>query len=311
MTRLFIVNPDSQTVKTKGSVLGRVEANGDTSIEFLDDFTIMPDIAARALASDVRHVFIEGGDGTAHGVLTAFLALQDQYETLPNFTLLAGGMTNQVARNIGIKSPSAQRVSSLLKNGPRKTHQVPLLRIDTGQASPAFGFLFSTGAIPSATDYCTEQMHGRGVGGTAAVAATILRGVAGSKAARDHMMPSTPLSLRIDREHDQTRIDAPHLGTVVTTLPGLIMKLDPFWGQGSGALRLTYASSDAGHLVRNLAGLWMGRKHISRAKDGIESFNAHALHYDYNGPCVLDGERIVTADGYIDIRPTAPVTFVT
>ncbi len=310
MNRLFIVNPDSQTVKSKGSVLGQVAIGDETSIVFLDDFSFMPDIAARAAKDNVSHIFIEGGDGTTHGVLTAFMSVKDQFETFPNFTLLAGGMTNQVARNIGMKRPTPQKLTTLIESGPGQTYNVPLLQIRAEEAAPIFGFLFSTGAIPSATDYCKKAMHGRGIGGTAAVAATIVRGVAGSKAARDNMMPSTPISLRITGDQEETHIDETHLGTVVTTLPGLIMKLDPFWGKGNGALRLTYARGTASHLARNLAGLWAGRKHISRSKDGIESFNAHALYYTYDGPCVVDGEKVHAEKGLIDIRPTEPVTFL-
>lgn len=309
MKTLFLVNPQSQTVKTKGSVLARVQAADTARLERLTGFGQTDALVLEAAASDCEWVFIEGGDGTAHGVMTAFMQQRDKFKTFPRFTLLPGGMTNQVCRNVGLRKARAPQIEKMIERGPSQIHETPLLQLDIQGAAAQFGFLFSTGGIPTATEYCVTKMYDRGVGGAAAVAATIVRGVAGSEKIRNEMMPPSPIKMHIRGDADDTRIDAEHLASIVTTLPGLMMGLDPFWGGGNGSLRTTYASADTRHMVRNMLGIWAGRNKKDRSKDGLRSFAADRLDYTYSGPVVLDGERITLPEGQVTLRATKPVRF--
>ncbi len=309
MDYLFIVNTQSQSVKTKGSVLSKVNGSGQAHIELLDGFDAMPRIVELARSEGCPWVIIEGGDGTAHGVMTAFLSRKSAFESFPKFTVLPGGMTNQVARNIGLKRNTVKDVEALLNRGPNIVRTLPILALDIQGAQEKFGFLFSTGGIPTATEYCKTKMHGRGIGGAAAVAATILRGVAGSKAARDDMMPATELSLEVKSGARSSRLSGPHLATIVTTLPGVMLNIDPFWGQETGNLRLTYASAGTRHMLRNMLSIWMGNKSKDRSADGFQSFNASELRYTYDGPVVLDGETIDAPQAQIIVRASAPIAF--
>ena len=67
-------------------------------------------------------------------------------------------------------------------------------------------------------------------------------------------MPATDCDLRINDTH----LTGPHLGTVATTLPTITMGLDPFWGTGDGALRLTYVNGQYKGIIRHVAGVWVG-----------------------------------------------------
>ncbi len=310
MDRLFIVNEQSQAVKTKGSVLKGVSPHAATDVISVADFSDIADLVSRAAQSGCKWVFIEGGDGTVHGVMTAFLQQRAAFKTFPQFTLLPGGMTNQVSRNIGLRRAAPAQVEALIKTGDGKRYETPLLELDIKGAPPQFGFLFSTGGIPTATEYCVTKMYDRGVGGAAAVAATILRGVAGSEKIRNDMMPPSPIKLHVSGNQTQTRIDETHLASIVTTLPGLMLGLDPFWGAGSGPLRLTYARADARRLLQNAVTIWMGRKNQNRSKDGFESFTADVLDYVYSGPAVLDGEPVKLPHGELTLRATQPVSFI-
>lgn len=310
MDALFFINPDSQTVKTKGSLLGKVHYDGDVVTEYIRDFKALPDLMLEAARTGCQYICIEGGDGTAHGVMTAFMNARENFKTDPHFILVPGGMTNQVAGNIGVKRKTPAYVGNLLATGSKNTHATRLLQLGIEGAPPQYGFLFSSGGIPAATDYCKEKMHGRGIGGSAAVAATILQGVAGSRASRDKMMPPTPISLGVEAKENSTRLEDDHLASLVTTLPGLMLRLDPFWGKGDAPLRLTFARANARHLLPHMFGILMGRKDKDRSKDGIESYRAETLTYKYDGPVVMDGEKIDLPNGLLTITATPPVNFL-
>lgn len=307
---LFIVNSQSEAVSKRGSLLEPIAAKRSIPCEILGDFSTLPAIVKQAAKAGNDWIIIEGGDGTAQGVLSEFLRQRDSFEDIPQFTLLRGGMTNQVAKNIGLKHHSAKSINDLLDNNNPSIAPTPLLSLAIKGAAPQYGFLLSSGAVPMATDYCKEQIHSRGLGGSVAVAATILRGVSGNRASRDKLMPPTPVSLRVTSAKEETAFNEDHLGTLVTTLPGLLIGLDPFWGDGTGPLRLTYAKADAKHLLRHVIGLWVGHGEKSRSSDGYESHNADVIRYDYDGPVVLDGEAVILPEGTLEIRATEPIDFV-
>ena len=246
-------------------------------------------------------VIIEGGDGTSQGVLSAFLQRFDKAQDLPKFTLIPGGMTNQVSKNIGLKSRAKSKIEALL-SGQAQNTEAPLLKVSADEYPDLYGFLFSTGGVPMITNYTKDKLHNRGIGGSAAVLGGIIKGISGRE---NDVLQSTDIALSVDGKD----MAGPHLGTIVTTLPSLIMGLDPFWGDGDGTLRLTYVTADAQKLPRHVASLWSGRKNKDRSKDGLHSFNASKLTYNYSGPIVLDGEALILGEQFT-VTPTNPISFI-
>ena len=183
------------------------------------------------------------------------------------------------------------------------------MRLDAAAGPPIYGCLFSSGALPFVTDYYEQKIRASQAGGKTAIAATLVKAISGNQAARDELMPATELSLRLDTASGETTKTGAHLGTVVTTLPSLMMGLDPFWGDGQGDLRVLYADAKARRLVRNLTGLWLGRKSTDRSMDGLESFQAQRLAYHYDGPIVLDGEPLDVGEQF-SLSATPPLPFV-
>ena len=300
MARLFIVNMLSERVSKKGSVLEPLAAETDTDCFRLDPFDALPSAVTKAAADGVDHVVIEGGDGTVQGVISAFLYQADKFETFPSFSIVPGGMTNQVAKNIGLKSAGARSVKSAL-DGPMDAVDMPLLNVIDSEGPSYAGFLFSTGAIPQITRYTTGELHRKGIGGSAAVLGGILKGVRGDD---DALMQITPV--RMDDLYD-----GPHLGTVVTTLPSLIMGLDPFWGEGKEPLRVTWVDESYKGLAKNILQIWMGLKSKDRSPDGLYSKRVDEISYHYEGDIVLDGEFLSIPSGKFTVRATRPVTFLT
>lgn len=167
MNRLFIVNLLSERVARKGSVLEPLAAETGTQCLRLDPFDALPRAVTQAAKDGIDHVVIEGGDGTVQGVISAFLYQVDEFETFPSFSIVPGGMTNQVAKNIGLKSAAPRSVKSAL-NGKMDRVDIPLLKVTDSDGPNYAGFLFSTGAIPQVTRYTTSELHRKGIGGSAA-----------------------------------------------------------------------------------------------------------------------------------------------
>ena len=299
MTRLFIVNLLSERVAKTGSILQPLAEDMNAELLILDRFDTLPDSVTQAANDKIDHVIIEGGDGTVQGVISAFLNQAEAFNTFPAFSIVPGGMTNQVAKNIGLKAKTASAVKSALVTD-LNPFKIPLLNIIDSDGPSYSGFVFSTGVIPQITRYTKSQLHRKGIGGSFAVFGGILKGIRGDDSS---LMQITPVD--IDGVHS-----GPHLGTIVTTLPSLIMRLDPFWGAGDAPLRLTWVDETYRRLGRNIFGLWAGSKSKDRSSDGLHSRRMESISYSYSGDIVLDGEFLSIPSGKFTIRPTRLVTFL-
>ncbi len=298
MKRLFIVNPLSERVAKKGSTLEQL-IEFATHVVRLDPFDNIFDAVDLAIKDKIDHVFIEGGDGTSQGVVSAFLRQNEKFENFPKFSILPGGMTNQVSKNIGLRSAKKRHVSACL-NAKLKSSTIQLLLVSEDNGPKNAGFLFSTGAIPQITRYATGTLHRKGIGGTFAVLGGIAKAVKG----KDQAL------MNLSNIEIESIYDGEHLGTIATTLPSLLLGLDPFWGPQNAPLRFTYADASYRKLGRNIIGLWMGRKHKDRSNDGLFSSCHNQLRINYTGPVVLDGEFLNFPSGRFNVTLSKPVTFL-
>lgn len=308
----FIINPLSYTVAKRGSDLVRAGITSDNNCYILNAFDTLPAAVSDILSTKRKHVFIEGGDGTIHGVLSMFLAQQPDVDKLPFFTLLPGGMTNLVASHVGLKRPSSKKIADLANNPERqKTVELPLLGTKAEDSNIThYGFLLSTGALPAATRYCVDNVHTKGVGGSAAVRNTLLKVLFGRGEEREIILNPTPLYLDMGGK----KIDGDHIITVATTLPKLMIGLKPFWGTGNGNLMISYASKDARHIIRNVARMLMpgqsNRASIKLKRDGFESWNTEKAVMKLSGEVVLDGEFLPHTNAPITLFATKPLKFI-
>ena len=297
----FVFNAASAKVAKKGALLPKIAQQHNAVLRDVGDFSDVDKLVQDALSAKAEHIVIEGGDGTVQGILTEFLR-HEKARNLPIFTLVPGGNTNQVARNVGLSAATPQAVAKAL-SADNTISRAPLLRITDKDQRKYYGFLFSSGALPQVTDYTRDKLHDRGLGGSLAVIGGILKGTAGT----DSITEPTTIELDIDADSIE-KIRGTHLGTIVTTLPGLMLKLDPFWGEGDRPLRVTYVAGEYQKLAQHVASLWLGKKNKDRSQDGLYSWTADSLKYRYKGPCVLDGELLELTKGF-KIRATRPIRF--
>ncbi|HFB55593.1 MAG TPA: hypothetical protein ENJ46_06675 [Hellea balneolensis] len=312
----FITNPLSHSVAKTGSILDQTATDADRNAQInryhLSDFSNLTDIVQSMSKDPPELVFIEGGDGSIHGVLSEFLRQSSSFTTLPNFVLLPGGMTNLVADLVGVTKPSPHKLHTLLDDtAPQRLTKLPLLTLTYGTDGRAYhGFLFSTGALPKATQYCLDQVHTKGIPGAQAVRMTLFKVLFSRGEARQTVLGATPYDLTTPNMH----VRGNHVVSIATTLPKLMIGINPFWGAEKKPVRLTYVHEHASHLVRNIMRLFrknISEKHIETLKkDGFESWNIDEAQIYHAGPMVMDGEFLPLTDGPITLSASQLLNFV-
>jgi diacylglycerol kinase family enzyme len=122
--------------------------------EVLDAST--PDELARAVerfrAARIDVLGVNGGDGTAHYVLSAFARAYGE-EPLPPVLLLPGGAMNTVAEGNGVHGGPERVLREVLlrrhRGFPLRTLERDLLRVRADEGAPMYGFIFGTGVVVS------------------------------------------------------------------------------------------------------------------------------------------------------------------
>lgn len=116
----------------------------------------------------VKVLGVDGGDGTLHYTLTAFMEVYD--EELPYVVHLKGGAMNTIAKSIGVKGNPEKLLGSIVRKidslGNFETVEVNLLKINH-----KYGFIFGTGF---AVNFLELYYKGDGAGPQQAVK-TVLR----------------------------------------------------------------------------------------------------------------------------------------
>ena len=252
----FVFNAASARVAKRGALLPTIAKTHDAVLRDVGDFSDVGTLVQDALATKAQHIVIEGGDGTVQGILTEFLR-HEKARNLPIFTIVPGGNTNQVARNIGLSATTTDAVAKALSEN-NAINSAPLLRIKDKTGRKYYGFLFSSGALPQVTDYTKDKLHDRGIGGSMAVIGGILKGATGTSGI------TTPTKIKLNINADGIeKLRGPHLGTIVTTLPGLMLKLDPFWGEGARPLMWRANIKISSKMLRG-SGLGKRRKTVAK-----------------------------------------------
>ncbi|MEE9273350.1 MAG: diacylglycerol kinase family protein [Robiginitomaculum sp.] len=314
-TAAFLINPLSNTVATRGSVLARANSLPAKTYT-LDSFDDLPDFVTKIADANTEIVFIEGGDGTIHSVLTEFLDQQQSFNPLPQFVLMPGGTTNLVAKQIGMKRPSIKKVAKIL-TAPKVVTRVdiPLLNLKYANEERQYkGFLFSTGALVSATSYTLTTVYKEGILGSAAVRTTLRRVLFGGPQMREKILKVSPATLEIGKDSVTDIIDGNHILCLATTLQKPLIGFSPFWGQEGGPLRISHVQAGAKYLIRNVSRFIKSaqtkRSRKILARDGYRSWAVNNAQITHAGPIVLDGEFLPQTSGSIALSTTQPLTFL-
>lgn len=308
----FFVNPLSHTVAKRGSVLQKYMGSDDIQIFVLNDFSELPKYVEVCAKTNVDLIFIEGGDGTIQGVITEIIKQETAFGDMPELVLLAGGMTNLIAMQIGLKKPSLAKITDMITEPQgAKSVAVPLVRVDYAKSKNRYyGFLLSTGAIATATRYTAEKVHTAGINGSAAVRTTLRRALFGGAETRAMILKTSPLGLEIDGG----KIQGDHILSLTSTLPKSMLGFNLFWAPPKGPLKTSYVKAGAPNKIRNLARL-INKRQSAKAtekldRDGFHSWACDKFTMFHNGPIVLDGEFLPLTDKAVKISVSQPLLFL-
>ena len=233
---------------------------------------------------------INGGDGTAQRIFTAFLNLK--METLPRFALLPGGTTNMTANcyNHSRSYRSALRVlrASIVSKNTEQFSARYLVEVRTADAV-LYGAFFGAGLIVQGIQFCHDFVYKTGMRSELGAGVALVRAAWGI--ARKQPPFSNPSAVQIDEYPE-----LPMLILMVSSLDRLFLGMRPFWGTEYGALKLTGIMQGAVQFLRRLPRIMKGSKSaetLSRA-EGYESRNTDRVTLEFDGPFTIDGELFET-----------------
>jgi hypothetical protein len=308
-----ISNPRSQRNQSEMARMRELIESHDVPHGEIDHIAAVPDILKQFAADGVELVAISGGDGTVQAVLTALLN-GNAFAAPPRVAVLAAGMTNLIAADVGMKDHPAEALGRLLEpdalnRGKAVERSVLSLQIDPA-AEPVHGMFLATAGFHRAVMLVRRRVHSTGaVRNLAAgmgIAVSLLRLVIGYGGKED-LLQGDAIRVDIDGSPGEKR---DYLLWMATTLDRFIMHLHPFWGSGPQALRYTAVPYPARQLALAIWPILRGRPRQWMAAAGYSSGRATALELTLDCPIVFDGEIFNPRAGRpVTLRADRRITF--
>ena len=255
------------------------------------------DLAARGTGLLVTN----SGDGLVHGLLGALFE-GGAFPTPPPIAVLPRGMTNMTAADVGLGGRGAAVLARLLDvaaRGEIERHVVRrnVLKVEYDPAKAAErGMFLGAAGIYDAIQLTTGRMHGAGLKGAWANAATlatvlsraITRGVASMGLGGERV------GVGLDGEPVESR---PRTLVLATTLDRLVLGSRPFWNLGAGPVHFTAVDHPATGLVRHAPRILYGGKERRLPDPPYRSRDASCVELHLERPFTIDGEFLQAPPG--------------
>jgi len=239
-------------------------------------------------------IVVDGGDGTVRAAAAdlAFAAAGAAAVDLP-MAILPHGNTNLIARRLGWLRGAAD-LRWLAAGTPAgltpwiRSRPVMRLRFANGRP-PLAGFIAGWGAYAAGTRIAAEEVARRHRAQVAwALVTTLRRAVLGAEASALRRGVAVTLGAE---GHAAAR--GPRFLGIVTALPGaLTLGLEPFWGEGEGALRWLDIAAPPRRLALAAPLVAVGRPLPWMTRAGYRSGRSRRLELRLEGELVVDGERL-------------------
>ena len=308
-----ISNPRSQRNQSEMARMRELIERHSVPHGEIDEIESVPHILQRLAADGVELVAVSGGDGTVQAVLTALLN-GNAFSSPPRVAVLAAGMTNLIAADVGMKDHPAEALARLLEpdamtRGKAVERSVLSLQIDPA-AEPVHGMFLATAGFHRAVMLVRRRVHSTGaVRNLAAgmgIAASLLRLLIGH-GGKEELLQGDAIRVDIDGSRGEMR---DYLLWMATTLDRFIMHLQPFWGGGPQALRYTAVPYPARRLALAMWPILSGRPKKWMTEAGYSSGRATALELTLDCPIVFDGEVFNPQAGQpVTLRADRRITF--
>ena len=303
MARIGVIsNPNSQRNR-QGSlhaINAVLDDHPDVLHRELRDFSELADIVVGFGRAAVEVIVVNGGDGTVQAVLTELARRNDRDES-PKLAILPGGMTNVIARDVGLDGPPPRALARLIEHlASDKGSEAPMVDQVTrpliglatsAERPPVYGMFFGAAGFYRAVMLAQEKVRPKGVAGSLASAASLalvlFRLLLGRPDADDRLYQGEVMTIDLDGDRGDAQ---PYLLLIATTLDRLMLGLMPFWGTPGNAVRYTSVTFPPRRLARALLPVLRGKPRPWMLDQGYRSGTVEDLVIDTGSPVVLDGE---------------------
>lgn len=263
----------------------------------MDLTAVLADLDARG----VRLIVLNSGDGLVHGLLGALFQSR-AYGVPPPIAILPRGMTNMTAADVGLGGRHVRRLARVLdlaRRGEIERHLVRrrVLKVAYDPGRPAErGMFLGAAGIYDAIQLTTGRMHGSGLKGAWANAATLLTvlGRAVSRGVESLGLGGEPVGIALD---DGPVTTSPRALVLATTLDRLVLGSRPFWNTGDRPIHFTSFEHPPQGLVRHARTILYGGKERRLPDPPYRSRGADRIELHLDRPFTIDGEFFEAAPG--------------
>ncbi|MGI9452172.1 MAG: diacylglycerol/lipid kinase family protein [Geminicoccaceae bacterium] len=304
MTKIGVIsNPKSQYNRQAGlaPIEEVVADHAQLTHEPLFDFATLDEIIERFIRDDVEVIAVNGGDGTVQAVLTA-LARREDGECPPKLAILQGGMTNVIAKDVGMGGHPAKALAQLSRriiddNEGQETSiehvSRPLIGLVTNGRKPTvYGMFFGAAGFHQAVLLAQENVRPKGLAGNLASASSLVlilaRLLVGRPGADNPLYRGEAMAIGLDGRRMMP--ESPYLLLIATTLDRLMLGLMPFWGETDKSIRYTSVAFPPERLALALLPVLRGKPRPWMLERGYRSGTVCNMAIDIKSPVVLDGE---------------------
>lgn len=239
----------------------------------------------------VDTVMMAGGDGTIQAAFTDAINMR-RFEHTPHYVAVPCGMTNVIAADCGLKGSPVDAVDQFLwrrNKGAVNRQKRSLMGLSIGAGKPpVYGFFLGAGAFTTAVKFSRTEIQAKGARRSLAmgmtIAGAILNAAFGDKPAE------APLTAEFRSMLSPFEGPQPMTMALMTTLRRLVLGVNPFWGEGSGALAVTTIGFPAERLLAAAPSVLRGRSQPWFDRAGYQSWRTNALEAEFDGTVVFDGE---------------------
>lgn len=267
-------------------------------------------------AQGIRHLMVDGGDGTLRDVLSALPAAYG--DDWPTIALCASGNTNLAVADVGGFKRGERAVlhwyESLSGVHPtRISERRPIeVRWPDGSHAPVFGFFVGCAnyarAVAMATGGLREKGFFHGWAVSATIAGAAWQVLAGGK--NNDWQRGSAVTVAID---DAAPVGTPRFVLLATSLDKLLMGLWPFWSarDAKGALHWLDIDAPAPRFGRVLPMLLRGKPTPwALASGAYRSGRAARITLTMAEPLIIDGEPFAPdAQGQLRLQAGPLVRF--
>lgn len=292
----LIVNPRSHRNRERLEKLRAVyRSASDILVREIANVTEIPAVLEEFERAGITLLAVSGGDGTVQATITAILSGPPHHRDRP-LAILSGGMTNVIGHHLGISGKPDRGLAELLVRRAQhrdltlKRH--PVMGIRVRDRPTMYGMLLGGAGFRDGVMMARKRVHPVGFAQSAAA------GIGTAIYFIRTLLGGASVGHRVKLTIDGVRgPDGNCYLLLVSCLPGLMLGIDPFWGEGSAPLRWTWVDHPPRRLAVAGGRLLFGRPVGWMTWHGYLSGRALQIEIESDTPLLLDGEDLDAGPG--------------